>query len=128
MVIPRVLIVEDSLELIQLFSRVLARSGIPHVSTDTVPSAIAALRAQHFPLVLLDRQLGSASGFEVLAHIRAETIGRRSRVIIVSGEANQNGGPAGLDADGYLLKPVGVAQLLDVVSTELRAYDATPGD
>jgi len=118
MVERRVLVVEDSPDLRLLFARVLRRGGLAHEVVADAASAIDALEAGGYGVVLLDKGLGVSSGFDVLAHLRAHPHLRATRVIMVSGDSPQ-AGPGGLEPDRYLMKPVGVDELLSAVEAEL---------
>lgn len=123
MVLPRVMVVEDSAELRQLFARVLDRTAVEHVTVPDAASALAALDEQEFALVLLDKRLGASSGLEVLARLRADPRHRATRVVMMSGDPPGGRSGEGPEPDSYLMKPVGVHQLVDVVRTQLAAFD-----
>ncbi|WP_426163431.1 hybrid sensor histidine kinase/response regulator [Sandarakinorhabdus sp. DWP1-3-1] len=71
-------------------------------------------------LVLLDIQMPGLSGWDVAAQLRAR-FGERPSIVMVSANAHEfaAGGDGRADHDGFVLKPVELETLLDVVATRL---------
>jgi two-component system nitrate/nitrite response regulator NarL len=79
-----------------------------------------ALVQQHEPdLILLDLNLKSESGLDILAALKAEDPSRRVVMLTVSDAAEDLIGAIRAGADGYLLKDMEPEQLLDRVRSSL---------
>jgi len=79
-----------------------------------------ALVQQHEPdLILLDLNLKSESGLDILAALKAEDPSRRVVMLTVSDAAEDLMGAIRAGADGYLLKDMEPEQLLDRVRAAL---------
>lgn len=79
-----------------------------------------ALTQQHEPeLILLDLNLKTESGLDILAALKAEDPSRRVVMLTVSDAADDLIGAIRAGADGYLLKDMEPEQLLDRVRAAL---------
>jgi CheY-like chemotaxis protein len=95
----------------------------PGVRVTTVPDGAAALdrlRTQPPQLVLLDLKMGGASGFDVLAAVRAEPGLRRVPVVVLTSSSDPRDVERAyaLGAHGYIVKPIEherLAERLDAV-------------
>jgi DNA-binding response OmpR family regulator len=108
----RVLVIEDEHQLARHIGRALYRVG--HETT-TEHDGLAGLRAalEHSPdLIILDLNLPSLDGFEVLARLKEDRC--PSRVLILTSRAEVASRVQGLKsgADDYLAKPFSMEELL----------------
>lgn len=87
MVIPRILIVEDDADWLEIYTRCLAERDYNIVSTRRLKSALTLLREQSFDIVLTDLKMFGGreefSGFDVLTEAR--TINPDIQVIVITG-------------------------------------------
>ena len=93
-------------------------------------SELAALLAAGAPaLVLLDMNLPSGSGLDVLARLRADERSRRAPVVALTAHAMRGDRERFLAAgcDGYISKPIESSQFLAVVAGFLRARSRGDG-
>jgi two-component system nitrate/nitrite response regulator NarL len=81
--------------------------------------ALALVRSHEPDLILLDLNLKSESGLDILAAIKAEDPSRRVVMLTVSDAADDLIGAIRAGADGYLLKDMEPEQLLDRVRAAL---------
>lgn len=107
----RVLVVEDNLE---LASVVQDRLGADGNAVDVEHDGAAAdelLRHAVFDLVILDVQLPTLGGFEILRRLRAR--GDHTPVVLLTARSEIDDRVAGLDvgADDYIVKPVDMREL-----------------
>ena len=78
----RVLLVEDDAALGEMFADVLRERGHLVTLCNDVPTAIEALRAVVFEVVVTDLRLPGASGLELLAWVKRERL--NLRVVVAS--------------------------------------------
>jgi CheY-like chemotaxis protein len=113
----RVLIVEDNEKNTKLFRDVLQATGYSTLEAATGEEALA-LAVQNGPaLVLMDVQLPGIDGVETLARLRADRRTAFIPVLAVTAQAMRGDRDRFLDGgfDGYLSKPIDIAQLIEVV-------------
>jgi two-component system cell cycle response regulator DivK len=113
----RILVVEDNELNMKLFHDVLQATGYRTLKACTGEEALE-LAVLHPPaLVLMDVQLPGIDGLETLARLRRDERTASIRVLALTAQAMHGDRARFLDAgfDGYLSKPVDVAELLRTV-------------
>jgi DNA-binding response OmpR family regulator len=118
---PRVLIVDDDLDLTAELEVALRRYGF---ETEAVNTRAAALDlASAVDLVLMDLSLPDGDGLEICARLAAQTA-----LVVVSGRADEIDRVAALElgADDYLTKPFGSRELVARCRAVLRRKRAVP--
>ena len=118
----QILVVEDNEKNMKLFRDVLVAAGYRTLEATTGGDAVA-LAAEHTPdLVLMDIQLPDIDGVEALARLRADGRPTSVPVLALTAQAMEGDRERFLAAgfDGYLSKPVNVADLVALV----RQYSA----
>ena len=113
----RIVVVEDNERNMKLFREVLESSGYRTLEADTGERAVA-LTAEHRPdLVLMDIHLPDIDGVEALRRLRADERTASVPVLALTAQAMEGDRERFLAAgfDGYLSKPVNIADLLDAV-------------
>ena len=114
---PQVVVVEDNDRNMKLFRDVLESSGYRTLEAETGERAVA-LTAEHRPdLVLMDIHLPDIDGVEALRILRADEGTASIPVLALTAQAMEGDRERFLAAgfDGYLSKPVNIADLLDAV-------------
>ena len=122
----RILVVEDNERNMRLFRDVLQASGHRTLEATSGERAVE-LATEHGPdLVLMDIQLPGIDGVEALGRLRADERTRAVPVLALTAQAMEGDRERFLAAgfDGYLSKPVNIADLLDTV----RRYGAGAED
>lgn len=116
----RVLLVEDDTMIGDAIQGALKDAAYAVDWVRDGPGALAALRAQHYDLVLLDLGLPGRDGLDVLDGLRAG--GNPVPVLIITARDGLDDRLRGLDggADDYLLKPFAIAELLARMRAVLR--------
>jgi two-component system cell cycle response regulator DivK len=113
----QVLVVEDNDKSMKLFRDVLQASGYSTCEATTGEQAVELALVHEPALVLMDVQLPGIDGVEALEQLRQD--GRTSSipVLAVTAQAMSGDRERFLDAgfDGYISKPVDVAELLQAV-------------
>ena len=87
---PRILVVEDSVQVRRLLRQLLAPCGYTVVECENGRSALDAIALQAPDLVLLDLELPDISGHEVLQRVRSNPSTRMLPVIVLTGLATTN--------------------------------------
>jgi len=115
----RVLLVDDDRELIDLLAFALKRAGLEPVAAYDRTSALRLFEERQPDLVVLDINLGTSSGLDVLKDLR-----RRSSlpVIMLTALDSEEDKVRGLEAgaDDYLTKPFSHRELIARIRAQLR--------
>jgi DNA-binding response OmpR family regulator len=124
---PRVLVVEDELDIANLIKHALERSGDAQV--EIVNSGDAALRSvneQTPDLVILDLNLPVLSGTEVCRILRGRPATANVPIIMLTARTGEADRVTGLDlgADDYVTKPFSQRELLARIKAVLRRSEA----
>lgn len=119
----QILIVEDSISLLRLYTTVLTQAGYSVLTADSGAAAQALLATHHPEVVLLDRVLPDTDGSELCAWIKASPDFATTYVIMLSAlKTSEDDRVAGLEAgaDDYIVKPVGKRELLARIKIAAR--------
>ena len=113
----RVLVVEDNDKNMKLFRDVLEASGYSTLEATTGEEAVELALVHDPALVLMDVQLPGIDGVEALEKLRQDERTASIRVLALTAQAMSGDRERFLVAgfDGYLSKPVDVAELLQAV-------------
>ena len=121
--VPRVLVVDDEVDLAQLIKHTLERGRDAVVDIVTSGDrAIEAVRADPPDLLILDLNLPVIDGTDVCRRIRAQPATAALPVIMLTARTAESDRVAGLDlgADDYLTKPFSPRELAARVRAVLR--------
>ena len=112
---------EDDLDQARRIQQVLTTAGYSCASYQQSRDLLAALRTEHFDLVLLDWHLPDIDGDDVVRWLRAN-IGARIPVIFLTNRSSEDDLVEGLraGADDYIVKPLRPQELLARVAALLR--------
>lgn len=121
---PRILLVEDDHELVDLLEFSLRRAGFEMIPAYDGPTALDYVDAQPPALVVLDVNLGHGNGFDVLREIRRR---HAVPVIMLTASGTEDDKVRGLElgADDYLTKPFGHRELIARIRARLRDVHTT---
>lgn len=117
---PRILVVDDDGPILILMGSVLREFGFHPVSAGNGQQAIAEAKVATPDLILLDRNMPGMSGDEVLRAMRAEPALAKTPILILSGEPIEPNEITQLGADGAVLKPFDVQELVATIRKHLR--------
>jgi DNA-binding NtrC family response regulator len=111
----RVLLVDDEWEFLEPTAARLRRRGLTCVTAHSGEEALVALGGGPFDCAVVDVKMPGMNGLELLRRMRHEY--PDLPVVLLTGHASVQLGVQGMDlgAFEYLLKPVEVDDLLDVV-------------
>ena len=117
----QILIVEDKATSRELLRTVLERQGYGVIEAKDGEEALQQLRTATLDLVLLDLQIPIRNGYDVLQRIRSDHRLAHLPVVALTASAMQGDREKALAAGftGYIAKPVGPAQLRDLVTQVL---------
>ncbi len=120
----RVLVVDDSADLRQVFCKLLEREGYEALQANTGAECLRIVAETPLDLVLLDVVLPDLSGIDVCKHIKSGEKSAGVLVLNISGMKTSSFNLIeGLEggADGYLTKPIDHRTLLAHVKALLRS-------
>lgn len=118
--IPRVLVVDDEADILELLELALVRMGLEVIRASGVQQAKQRLDAQSFDLCLTDMRMPDGEGLDVVRHITER--GLDVPVAVITAHGNLENAVAVLKAGAfdYLSKPVALDQLRTLVASALR--------
>jgi CheY-like chemotaxis protein len=121
--VKTILVVEDDPDVVSLARRWLEREGYAVREAADGQAALAALKADPLPdLVLLDVMLPKVDGFELLRRLRAEARTRALPVVMMTSFTRDKDVQRGreLGATDYLVKPLAELDFLERVARALK--------
>jgi signal transduction histidine kinase/ActR/RegA family two-component response regulator len=115
----RALVVDDNKDAADTFAHVLRNEGVASTVAYSGPQALAAVKAEHPPIVFLDLGMPGMDGFEVARRIRAAAPDEHPVLVAVTGwgtdEDRRRSAAAGFDH--HLVKPVQPERLRTLLRT-----------
>jgi chemosensory pili system protein ChpA (sensor histidine kinase/response regulator) len=124
---PLVMVVDDSITMRKVTSRVLDNHSIEVMTAQDGIDAIEQLHDRVPDMMLLDIEMPRMDGYELLDHIRADARLRHVPIVMITSRAGQKhrrkARKAG--ANAYLTKPYQEAELVEQVS-EMLDMDLVP--
>jgi two-component system alkaline phosphatase synthesis response regulator PhoP len=119
---PRILVVEDDIDIAALIALYLEKAGHVVDRLSSGSSVMPRLRAQPADLVILDLMLPGASGLVVCEAMRADPATAAIPVIMLTARGEERDRIAGLEigADDYVTKPFSPKELVARVAARLR--------
>jgi chemosensory pili system protein ChpA (sensor histidine kinase/response regulator) len=118
---PLVMVVDDSITMRKVTSRVLDNHSIEVMTAQDGIDAIEQLHDRVPDLMLLDIEMPRMDGYELLKHIRADARLRHVPIIMITSRAGQKHRKKArmAGANAYLTKPYQEAELVDQVGVML---------
>ncbi len=123
---PKVLVIDDEPDLLELLELTLSRMGLDTERASTVAEAIAQLDRESFDLCLTDMRLPDGEGLRVVEHIHERGLDVPVAVITAFGSAENAVAALKAGAFDYLAKPVALEQLRALVKQALKVPDKQP--
>jgi two-component system, cell cycle response regulator DivK len=117
-----ILVVEDNARNLKLLRDVLQVNGYRTLEARTCSEAVALATAHDPHLILMDIQLPDVDGVRALELLRSDSRTRETPVLAVTAQAMHGDRRRFLDVgfDGYLSKPIDIAELLRTVGEHCR--------
>jgi len=116
---PRVLVVDDEPDLLELLELTLSRMGLETVCAQSVGEAVQLLDKDPFDLCLTDMRLPDGEGLRVVEHITHKGLDVPVAVITAFGSAENAVAALKAGAFDYLAKTVALEQLRALVKQAL---------
>jgi DNA-binding response OmpR family regulator len=110
---PIILVVDDDLPILALMRTLLRESEFEAVTAENGEQAIAEARSRRPSAVLIDRNMPGMTGDEIIRTLRTELGFDDLPILIISGQAVSQAELATLGADGAILKPFDVMELVN---------------
>ena len=119
---PLILIVEDEISNVELFTVLLEFEGYRVQAAGDVRQALEAIKVEAPDLILLDIMLPEASGLELCKILRNDPRYVSIPIVIVSAKTQLEDVDRGMQAGAvtYLLKPVAKEELITAVRNALH--------
>jgi two-component system, NtrC family, response regulator PilR len=122
---PKVLIVDDEPDLLELLELTLSRMGLDTSRAESVAEAIRLLDKDQYDLCLTDMRLPDGEGLRVVEHINHKGLDVPVAVITAFGSAENAVAALKAGAFDYLAKPVALEQLRALVKQALKVPEKT---
>jgi CheY-like chemotaxis protein len=119
----KLLIIEDTLHLLEAYSRILDKAGYKVYKAASGKEGMEIIRKEQIALILLDVILPDTNGFDLMKLVKADPRTSDILVILISAEIKSPDQQSeGLEsgADGYLVKPISGRELAAHVSSFMR--------
>ena len=117
---PRILIVDDEADILELLELTLARMGMEVERAMNISGAKHMLELHQFDLCLTDMRLPDGEGLELVQHIVNFSIDLPVAVITAHGTTENAVAALKAGAFDYLAKPVSLQQLRSLVKSALN--------
>ncbi len=117
---PRVLVVDDEADLLDLMELTLGRMGLNTERAATIKEAASRIKSENFDLVLTDMRLPDGDGLDIVRCIGEHRPSLPVAVITAFGTAENAVSALKAGAFDYLAKPVSLEQLRALVKSALK--------
>jgi DNA-binding response OmpR family regulator len=118
---PRILIVDDQPSNVRLLEHTLRRAGFAEVMSTTEPREVSELHRQHrYDLILLDLQMPSMNGFQVMAGLQEIKSAHPVSILVLSADGTQTAAALSEGADSFLGKPFRLPEVVERVQLMLK--------
>ncbi len=119
---PKILLVEDDANLVELIAYNLEKEGFDVIRTDDGEEAMVLAEEEKPDLVVLDWMIANLSGIEVCRRLRRNAVTANLPVVMLTARAEEEDRIRGLEtgADDYITKPFSPRELIARVRAVLR--------
>lgn len=119
---PKILLVEDDANLVELIAYNLEKEGFDVIRTDDGEEAMVLAEEEKPDLVVLDWMIANLSGIEVCRRLRRNAETANLPVVMLTARAEEEDRIRGLEtgADDYITKPFSPRELIARVRAVLR--------
>jgi two-component system phosphate regulon response regulator PhoB len=124
---PRILLVEDEPDILQLLQFALRQAGFDPVAADSAEAAFASIREKQPELVVLDLMLPDLPGTEICKRIKSKTPALPVVMLTARGDEVDRVVGFELGADDYITKPFSVREVVLRIRAILRRHPVEAG-
>ncbi len=119
---PKILVIEDEADILEVITYNLEREGHKVVSCRNGEQGLSRIRTDNPDLVILDLMLPGMDGVEVCRQVKSDPVTRAIPVIMVTAKSEESDIVLGLGigADDYITKPFSPKELVARVKVVLR--------
>ena len=117
---PKILVVEDDIDLNNLIRTVLESKGHEVFSAQNGKEALDALELTHIDLIISDIMMPHMDGFALLSDIRQAKLAMPVLLITAKGSYDDKNRGFSSGADDYMVKPIDIKELVLRVNALLR--------
>jgi CheY-like chemotaxis protein len=119
----KILVVDDTLEAVQLLSLMLETSGFEPITSLNSQKALTLAKENAPSAVLLDLLMPDVDGLEICRRLRADPDTANMAIIIITAvnEPDVQGRAEAAGADGLIYKPVDMSDLISRLNEVLAA-------
>lgn len=112
---PVVLVVEDEVDLVTTYERLLRRQGCSVTAVRSVGDGLTALTSGRFALVIADLRLPDGNGLDIVRFARGRSNGPPVIVVTGFGSAQSRREALEAGASAYLAKPFSTVALASLI-------------
>jgi DNA-binding response OmpR family regulator len=109
---PIILVIDDDLPILLLMRSLLREFGFEAVTAESGQQALIEARKVRPSVVLVDRNMPGMNGEDVIRALRNEPGFERLPILILSGQPVTKSDLAAIGADGAVMKPFDIAELI----------------
>ncbi len=115
---PIILVIDDDLPILMLMRSLLREFGFEAVTAESGRQALIEARRVRPSVVLVDRNMPGMNGEEVIRALRNEPGYEQLPILILSGQPVAKSDLAAIGADGSVMKPFDITELI----AQLRSF------
>ncbi len=125
---PRILVVDDEEDILELVRYNLAAAGFEILCAETGERALEMVRTQNVDLVVLDLMLPGMDGFDVARALKEKEKTREIPIVMLTAKGEEPDVVIGLElgADDYIIKPFSIRILVARVKAVIRRKAEAP--
>lgn len=113
---PKIIIIEDDEDTVDIMSCILAEQGYEIIFADN-GKFLDEVHIHQPVLILMDNRLTGDSGEDICRQFKSNPANKQYPVVLVSANINLESMAVESQADGWLRKPFDIAELLAVVKS-----------
>jgi DNA-binding NtrC family response regulator len=122
---PKVLVIDDNANMRETLADILEEKGYEVVTTKTALEAMQMAQKSFFNIALIDINLPDKTGIELLRKFRSMYPSRMNIMITASALLRNAVDAVNLGANGYILKPIDLTNLDQIMKECLRKQQKT---
>ena len=118
--LPRILLVDDEVEHLQLLTELLRKNGFDVYSLSTPVDIFATIKLFHPSIIILDVKMGNYDGKEICAQLKANEETKSIKVILHSAFPEIEKEYQVCGAEEFIIKPTDISLLVSRLNFHLE--------